>query len=182
MGKKDYEQTIKYYEVAEKLIDKFTQGNWNLYFNLGVAYDKKGDWDKAEYNLKKAVQIDPENPEILNYLAYSWIIKNENVNQARSMLEAAVIKSGGAPHILDSYGWALYALGFYSEALPFLEQAGLAMPYNSVINSHLGDLYWKLGRRKEAQYQWKKARDYYDSENSDEIKLEEIKKKIDKGL
>lgn len=182
IGKKEYTKAIKHYEVAAKAIEEYTKDNWNLYFNLGVAYDKTGNWEKAEYNLKKAIQLDPENPEILNYLAYSWLIKNKNINQARSMLEAAVIKSGGAPHILDSYGWALYKLGYFTEAVPFLEQASLAIPYNSVINSHLGDIYWKLGRRKEAQYQWKKARDYYDPENSDEIKLEDIKKKIDKGL
>ncbi len=182
MAKKEYAEAVKFYEEAEKSIDKFTAEKWNLYFNLGVAYDKVGNEEKSEYNLKKAIQLDPENPEILNYLAYSWIIRNKNVNQARSMLEAAVIKSGGAPHILDSYGWALYNLGYFTESVPFLEQASLAIPYNAVINSHLGDVYWKLGRRKEAQYQWKKARDYFDSENSDEIKLEDIKKKISKGL
>ncbi len=178
LNRKNYKQAIKEYKIAEKEIKNLVPDHWNLFFNLGIAYDKTGDWQNAESYLKKSVQLNPENPEVLNYLAYSWLVKNKNIKQARAMLEAAVIKSGGAPHILDSYGWALYKLGYYVEALPFLEQASLALPYNSVINSHLGDLYWKLGRRKEALYQWKKAKDYYDKENSDEILLEDINNKI----
>lgn len=182
MGKKKFEDAVKYYSEAESLIKDYTPEHWNLFFNLGIAYDKSGDWQKAESNLKKSVQLAPENPEVLNYLAYSWLVKNKNIKQARAMLEEAVIRSAGAPHVLDSYGWAMYKLGLYSEALPFLEQASLALPYNAVINSHLGDLYWQLGRRKEALYQWKKARDYFDKENSDEITMDEINKKIEDGL
>ncbi|MDX1949133.1 MAG: tetratricopeptide repeat protein [Rickettsiales bacterium] len=178
LNSKDYKNAIKEYKIAEQEITKIVPEHWNLFFNIGIAYDKLGNWADAEAYLKKSVQLYPENPESLNYLAYSWLVKNKNIKQARAMLEAAVIKSGGAPHILDSYGWALYKLGFYVEALPFLEQASLALPYNSVINSHLGDLYWKLGRRKEALYQWKKAKDFYDKENSDEIVLEDINSKI----
>lgn len=177
-----YEEAIKYFNKASEKVDSYTREHWNIFFNLGVAHDRLGNWEKAEDNLKKSVQLFPENPESLNYLAYSWIIKEKNVKQARSMLESAVIRSGGAPHILDSYGWALYKLGNYEDALPFLEQAALAIPYNPVINAHLGDLYFALDRKREAVYQWNKAVYYYDEKEdaTQEVDIDEIKKKIEK--
>jgi tetratricopeptide (TPR) repeat protein len=184
MAENKHEEAIKYFETAKAKIEKETPDNWNLYFNLGVSYEKLGDWDKAEANLKKSVELYPQNPESLNYLAYSWLIRNKNIKQARAMLEAAVIKSGGAPHILDSYGWALYKLGFFKEAIPFLEQATSAMPYSVVINDHLGDAYWKVGRKREAKYQWQKALDVFekDTDITPEVSKEFIQHKIDTGI
>ena len=100
------------------------------------------------------------------------------------MLEAAVIRSGGAPHILDSYGWALYKLGLYKEALPFLEQADIAKSQSTIINSHLGDLYWKLGRKREARFQWNKAIDGFDKDDAitSEITKDELLKKVKEGI
>ncbi|HCR85940.1 MAG TPA: hypothetical protein DIV86_04610 [Alphaproteobacteria bacterium] len=177
-----FEAAIKSFLKAEKSIKKLSRDNWALYFNLGVAYDKLGNWQKSEENLMKAVQIFPENPESLNYLAYSWLVRNKNIPQSRKMLEAAVIRSGGAAHILDSYGWALYKMGFYKQSLPFLEQAANSIPYNSVINDHLGDLYWKLGRKREARFLWQRAIDNFEDENSNELSINYLKKKIEQGL
>jgi|GEM_PF-2971562 len=184
MSQNKHEESIKYFSKAEKAIKEISKDNWAVFFNLGVANDRIENWEEAEVNLKKSIQLFPENPESLNYLAYSWIVRNKNIKQARAMLESAVIRSGGAPHILDSYGWALYKLGFYKEALPFLEQAALSLPYNAIINDHLGDVYWALGRHREARFQWSRAVYYYDekTDSSQEITLETIQNKIDKGL
>ena len=179
-----YKDAIKYFEDAKTKIKKEKPENWTLYFNLGVAYEKTDDWQDVEDNLKKSVELYPENPESLNYLAYSWLIRNKNVKQARTMLESAVIRSGGAPHILDSYGWALYKLGYAKEAIPFLEQASNGMPYSTVINDHLGDVYWAQGRKREAKFQWQKAYDGYDKDEdvTSEISKESIAKKLQSGL
>ncbi len=184
MSENQPHDAIKYFEEAKAGLTKLTPDNWNLFFNLGVAYDKTGDFDKSEENLKKAVELYPQNPESLNYLAYSWLIRNKNIAQARAMLEAAVIRSGGAPHILDSYGWALFKLGYYQEAIPFLQQAANSMPYSTVINDHLGDTYWKVGRKREAKFQWQKAIDGYDKDDdlSPEVSKESLQKKLDSGL
>ncbi len=184
MSENKYDEAIKYFEEAISKIEKPAKEDWNIFFNLGVAYEKKDNWDKAEEYLKRSVQLYPENPESLNYLAYSWIIRNKNIKQARAMLEAAVIRSGGAPHILDSYGWALFKLGYYKEAIPFLEQASNGMSYSTVINDHLGDVYWKAGRKREAKFQWKKALDAFDKDQdlTPEITKEQLQKKIDSGL
>lgn len=179
-----YHEAIKYFEEAKEEIKEPKLENWNLYFSLGVAYDKTGDWVKAESNLKESIKLFPQNPESLNYLAYSWLVKGKNIDQARGMLETAVIKSGGAPHILDSYGWALFKLGNYKEAIPFLEQAANGMPSSAVIIDHLGDAYWKAGRKREAKFQWQKALDAYDLDKdiSKEISKEDLKKKVENGI
>lgn len=182
LSENDYNKAIEELEEAVKNIEKPTRENWAIYFNLGVAYDKIDNWRKAEENLKKSVELFPQNPETLNYLAYSWLVRNKNIKQARKMLEAAVIGSGGSAHILDSYGWALYKLGYYDQALPFLEQAASSIPYNSVINDHLADLYWKLGRKREAKYLWQRALDNYNKETELEVSKQEIRSKIEKGL
>lgn len=179
-----YHDAIKYFEEAKSKLDKPKTENWDLFFNLGVAYDKIDNWEDAEINLKKSVELFSQNPESLNYLAYSWLVRNQNIKRARAMLEAAVIRSGGAPHILDSYGWALYKLGYYTESIPFLEQAANGMPYSSVINDHLGSAYWKVGREREAKYQWQKALDVFDKDQdiTPEVTKEEIQNKIENGL
>lgn len=184
LSQDEYHEAIKYFEKAKKEIKKPDPENWNLFFSLGVAYDKIGDWPKAEENLKESIKLFPQNPESLNYLAYSWLIKGKNIQQARAMLETAVIKSGGAPHILDSYGWALFKLGNFKEAIPFLEQAANGMPSSAVITDHLGDAYWKAGRKREARFQWQKALDAYDQDKdiSKEISKEDLKKKIENGI
>lgn len=177
-----FEQAIKKLNEAEKYIKEPSRDNWSLYFNLGVAYDKISKWDESEKNLVKAVQLFPENPEALNYLAYSWLVRNKNINQARKMLESAVIRSGGASHILDSYGWALFKMGYYKQSLPFLEQASASIPYNSVVNAHLGDLYWKLGRHSEAKFLWQRAIDNFEQSDAGELSINDLKRKMEQGL
>jgi tetratricopeptide (TPR) repeat protein len=182
LADENYEPAIEKFQEALKLISNPTKENWALYFNLGVAYDKASNWNEAEKYLVKSVELFPENPESLNYLAYSWLVRNKNIDQARKMLESAVIRSGGAAHILDSYGWALLKMNMFDQALPFLEQASISLPYNSVINDHLGDLYWKLGRKREAKFLWQRALENYNIDLSLETTEEQLKAKIENGF
>jgi tetratricopeptide (TPR) repeat protein len=181
MESKDYKSAIETINTALKDLKSVTPEVAPAYFNLGLCYDKLGNWEQAEINLQKALELQPQNPEFLNYLAYSWIIKGKNIEKSKQMLEQAVINSGGAGHILDSYGWALFTLGEYKKAVTFLEQASAQMAYNPVINEHLGDVYWKLGRKKEAEFQWKKALENYKPE-FEEIDYQELKRKATQGL
>lgn len=181
MEQKQYQSAIDRINEALNGVTTPKEEHGAAYFNLGISYDKLSKWEEAESNLQKALELQPQNPEFLNYLAYSWIIRGKNVEQSKKMLEQAVINSGGAGHILDSYGWALFKIGDYKKALPFLEQASNQMAYNPVINEHLGDIYWKLNRKKEAQFQWKKALENYKPE-FEEIDLQELKRKAEQGL
>jgi tetratricopeptide (TPR) repeat protein len=178
MEKDKFSEAITYLNQAISKLEKPEKKDWAIFYDIGICYDKDNQWDRAEASFKIALGLNPNHPEVLNYLAYSWIIRGVNIEESKKMLENAVIASAGAPHILDSYGWALFILGEYNDALPFLEQAAILLPYNPVINDHLGDLYWKLGRKNEARFQWQKSIDF----KNEEIDPELIQKKILQGI
>jgi len=160
-----FEKAIDAYDIAEaKGLDEHNgeQPNWMwfLYYFRGVAFDMLDRHDEAEIDLKKALELEPENATLLNYLGYSYADKGHNLDAAYDMIARAVEQKPNDAYIVDSMGWVLYRMGRYDEAVEYLEQSAQIRPYNSVINDHLGDAYWKVGRRLEATYMWQRAVDY----------------------
>jgi Flp pilus assembly protein TadD len=135
-------------------------------------------WPKAEADFRKALELQPDQPLVLNYLGYSWVDQAVNLDEAFRMLRRAVEQRPRDGYIVDSLGWAYYRLGRYEEAVRILERAVELKPADPVINDHLGDAYWKVGRRLEAGFQWNHARDL----NPEPEDLEKILKKIADGL
>ena len=117
---------------------------------------------------------------ILNYLGYSWFKQNQNINKAFSMIVEAYNQAPFDPSINDSLGYALYKLGYYTMALPYLERAAEMYPSSAIITSHLGDAYWFAHRKNEAVFQWKHALKLKDDSN--ELNPKIIKQKIDEGI
>lgn len=152
-----YDEASTIYTRALERIGEPKAEDWPILYARGICFEQAGLWEKAEADLQKALELSPNQPSVLNYLAYSWLMLDKNVEKAESMLRVAVAKQPGDAHILDSYGWALYKLGLYSEALIFMERATMLMPEDATTNDHLGDGYWRLGRTTEAKYQWRKA-------------------------
>jgi tetratricopeptide (TPR) repeat protein len=77
----------------------------------------------------------------------------------------------------------MYRLGRYDEAVGNMERAAELMPIDPVVNDHLGDVYWAVGRKLEAQFQWKRALSFIDYENvSDEADPDRIRRKLEVGL
>ncbi len=134
-----------------------TESQWPILFARGISYERDGEWDKAEADFKQALAIYPDQPDVLNYLGYSWLMQGTNLAKAKDMLEQAVAERPEDAHIIDSMGWALYMLGDYNGALKYLEQAVNMMPGDPVVNDHYGDVLWQLGRRNEARFQWERA-------------------------
>lgn len=130
---------------------------WPVYYLRGISYERSEQWDKAEQDFLTALDHSPNNPDVLNYLAYSWLVQEVNIEQAKEMLEKAVKLRPRDAHIVDSMGWAWYKLGEYDKALMFLERAIELQPDDPTINDHLGDVFWKLGREREARFQWQRA-------------------------
>ncbi|MBU6235320.1 MAG: tetratricopeptide repeat protein [Alphaproteobacteria bacterium] len=151
---------------------------WSIYFVRAMALDELGEWDKAEADLKKALSYRPDDPHVLNYLAYSWADRNVNLVQAREMLLKALVMAPTDPFITDSLGWVYYRQGDYTQAIILLERAVSLKPYDPVLNGHLGDVYHKAGRTLEARYQWQRALDYADH-NKDEKLVAEMKAKLE---
>jgi Flp pilus assembly protein TadD len=125
-----------------------------LYYRRGIAYERLKQWDKAEPNFRKSLELAPDQPDVLNYLGYSWIDMGINLEEGMKMIRKAVELKPRSGFIVDSLGWAHYRLGNYTEAVEELERAVDLMPEDPVVNDHLGDAYWKVGRRLEATFQW----------------------------
>lgn len=155
-----YKDAIKIYDRVLENIDQKNPASWAIFFARGMCYERISQWKKAEPDLQAALKLNPDQPEVVNYLAYSWLEHNQNLEQARDMLLKAAAKRPTDPQILDSAGWALYKLKDYKNAVIFLEKSAELMPQDPVINDHLGDAYWKAGRKYEAQYQWQRAIKY----------------------
>ena len=162
---RQYDKAIGAYDVAEA--KALEEGNgqapdwmWFLHYFRGVTFDVLDRHAEAEVDLKKALELEPENATLLNYLGYSYADKGQNIEAAYDMIARAVEQKPNDAYIVDSMGWVLYRMGRYDEAVEHLEYAASLRPYNSVINDHLGDAYWKVGRRLEATYMWQRAVDY----------------------
>jgi tetratricopeptide (TPR) repeat protein len=169
---------IAAYNHAEKAIGAPQKRDWPLFYARAMAEDRAKHWDKAEADVNEALKLSPEQPELLNYLGYSWVDRNEKIPEALTMLEKARKLRPYDGYIVDSVGWAYYRLGRYDDAARTLEAAVLLVPGDSTINEHLGDALWKAGRRMDARFQWNHALAFA---NADTDKAA-IEQKIKNGL
>jgi len=130
---------------------------WYLVFSRAIAYERLGRWDEGEVDFLKALSLNPNEPQVLNYLGYSWVDRGVKFAEARKMIERAVVQRPNDGAIMDSLGWVLYLMGEYSEATEKLQRAIELSPNDPLINDHLGDAYWMVGREIEARFQWRHA-------------------------
>ena len=152
--------------------------DWRFYYVRGIAYERAKEWPKAEADFLKALKLNPDQPQVLNYLGYSWIDQDMHLEEALGMIEKAVEAQPQDGYIIDSLGWAFYKLGRMEEAVETLERAVMLLPNDPEINDHLGDAYWKAGRKLEARFQWNIAR----SVDTDGNVAERVAPKLAEGL
>lgn len=131
--------------------------DWRLLYLRAVSLELGGRWPEAERDLKAALKLNPEEPELLNFLGYSWIDRGENLKDALAMVQRAVNARPQSGAMLDSLGWAYYRLGDYKTAVQKLEAAVELEPGDPDVNGHLGDAYWQVGRKTEAVFQWRRV-------------------------
>ena len=154
----------KYIEAAAAYTDAIaiaggtSPADWRFYYVRGIAYERAKQWPEAEADFQRALELNPDQPQVLNYLGYSWIDMDMHLEEALGMIEKAVEAQPMDGYFIDSLGWAFYKLGRLSEAVETLERAVMLLPGDPEINDHLGDAYWKVGRRLEARFQWNIAR------------------------
>jgi len=156
---KAYADASDSYDKAIALISAPDRSNWTLFYFRGICYERSKQWPKAEADFKKALDLYPDQPQVLNYLGYSWVDQGVHLDEAFKMLRRAVDLRPNDGYIVDSLGWANYKLGHYQEAADELEKAIDLKPADPVVNDHLGDAYWRINRRIEARFQWNHARD-----------------------
>jgi tetratricopeptide (TPR) repeat protein len=156
-GRQNWPSAITAYDAAILRLGAPVVVHWPLFYARGIALERAKRWPEAEADFQRALSLNPEQPLVLNYLAYSWVELGQNLVEARRMLERAVELRPNDGNIADSLGWALYKLGDIPGAVRWLEKAVELESQSSVINDHLGDAYWAQGRRREALFQWRRA-------------------------
>jgi tetratricopeptide (TPR) repeat protein len=166
------------YSAAIALIEAPQDRHWGLYYSRAVAFERAGKWPEAEADFRKSLSLSPGQPQVLNYLGYSFVDRNENLDEALGLIERAVAARPDAGYIIDSLGWAYYRLGRYNDALVQMERASLLEPVDPVVTDHLGDVYWAVGRKLEARFQWRRALSF----KPEETDAARIRRKLDVGL
>lgn len=166
------------YDAALALIPTPQPGHWPIYYSRGVASERTGNWAAAEADFRQALALNPEQPQVLNYLGYSFVDRGENLDEALGLIEKAVSLDPEAGYIIDSLAWAYFRLGRYAEAVAPMEKASLLEPVDPVVTDHLGDVYWAVGRVLEAQFQWRRALSFDPAEKD----ATRIRRKLEVGL
>ena len=174
----DYEGAAKAYDAAIALFDNPEDISWRLFYVRGIARERIDRWDEAEADFRQSLKLRPDEPRVLNYLGYSLLEKQIKLDEALEMIEKAVEGSPDSGYIIDSLAWALYRLGRYGEAVPHIERAVALMPLDPVVNDHVGDIYWAVGRKREAEFQWSRALSF----EPEEDEAERIRRKLEVGL
>jgi tetratricopeptide (TPR) repeat protein len=177
-GGKEYGEAVKQYSAAIALSGEPDARSWTLHYARGMCYERLKQWSLAEKDLRLALELSDGHPLVLNYLGYSWIEQNINLQDAMEMIRRAVELRPDDGYIVDSLGWAHYQIGEYDEAVKHLERAVQLQPDDATINDHLGDAFWRAGRKIEARFQWQHALEM--EPEPDQIEL--IQNKLENGL
>jgi Flp pilus assembly protein TadD len=177
-GHKKFAECADTYSKGVKALGTPEKANWVLFYFRGICYERSKQWPQSEADLKKALELFPDQPQVLNYLGYSWIDQGVHLDDGMAMIKKAVQQRPDDGYIVDSLGWAYFKLGNYDEATKQLERAIELKPEDPTINDHLGDAYWRIGRTLEARFQWAHARDL----KADPEDLPKILDKLKNGL
>ncbi|CAN7417807.1 tetratricopeptide repeat protein [Mesorhizobium amorphae] len=177
-SKEDFRSAANLYDKAVGVLKTPTSANWNIFYQRGISYERLKEWPKAEPNFRKALELLPDQPQVLNYLGYSWVDMNMNLKEGLAMIQKAVDLRPSDGYIVDSLGWAYFRLGRFDDAVREMERAVSLKPEDPVLNDHLGDAYWRVGRKLEATFQWNQARDL----KPDPDVLAAVQQKLLKGL
>jgi tetratricopeptide (TPR) repeat protein len=149
---------------AQRLYEKFLAEdpeNFELLKTCQTVYrgDDAEDSDKVTELLGRAIQLKPSDPWACNNLAYTWVDRGVKLDEAEPLLRRALALKA-APSIQDSMAWLKYKQGDFSAALNLILRA-----HNSddgdhpVMYDHMGDIYWRLGRKAEGIEMWLEAAD-----------------------
>ena len=177
-NKEKYADAVAAYDTAISRIKKVEERHWPIFFGRGIVEERTKQWGKAEADMKKALELSPEQPYVLNYLGYSWIDQGINLEAGMKMLKRATELRPDDGAITDSVGWAYYRLGQFDKAVEWLERASEQKGDDATVVEHLGDAYWHVRRQREATFQWNRAL----GQKPDKDRIPVILDKISNGL
>ncbi|WP_298258570.1 tetratricopeptide repeat protein [uncultured Litoreibacter sp.] len=172
------DQAIAAYTRALEINGIGNRNNWRIYYARGIVKERQDDLIGMEFDFRKALELSPNHPDVLNYLGYSLVEQRIKLDEALGMIQTAVKESPDSGYITDSLGWIFYRLGRFEEAVAPMERAVELLPVDPIVNDHLGDVYWKVGREREAEFQWKRALSF----EPEEADADRIRSKLARGL
>jgi tetratricopeptide (TPR) repeat protein len=158
---------LKRFKEASEQLDKADalttkpEERWYIYFVRGEFYDREKMYDQAEAQFRKSLAIDPQRPEVLNYLGYMLADQGQKLPEALKMIQQAVDLEPQNGAYLDSLGWVYFKSGQYQEAEENLRKAIERMNSDPTVHDHLGELYEKTGKLKLAVAQWERSMTEY---------------------
>lgn len=179
-----YRQLDRYDDAAKAYSERLNLGiqngyqDWYVYYVRGISYERLKQWESAEADFRKSLELQPAHPQVLNYLGYSLVERREKLDEALAMIEQAVALRPDSGYIVDSLGWVFYRLGRFDEAVVPMELAVELLATDPIVNDHLGDVYWKVGREYEARFQWQRALSFGPVPEE----AERIRRKLEVGL
>jgi pentatricopeptide repeat protein len=153
-------ERTKDYDGAEEVLDEMLERFENreeVYFLQGALHEKQRQYEDAETAFRMALDINADNPAVLNYLGYMLANNNSKLEEALAMIEVAVAADPINGAYLDSLGWAYYRLDKLELAERFLERAVIFSPKDPNLHDHLGDLYLLTGRSTEARASYERS-------------------------
>ncbi len=176
----EYSDAFDAYSTAVSLLSDPDDipGAWQLYYARAITAERLKDWPTADWNFRQALALNPDQPDVLNYLGYSLVERGEKLDEALTMIETAVVARPESGFIADSLGWIYYNLGRFDEAVPVMENAVSLLPDDPIVNDHLGDVFWMVGRQREARFQWRRALSFA----PEPVDAERIRDKLAIGL
>ena len=176
---RDFDAASRAYDAAIALLGEPQPQHWSVYYTRAITHEREGRWPEAEADFRLALELNPDDAHVLNYLGYSLVERRENLDEALDMIRRAVAAEPDNGYIVDSLGWVYYRLGRYDEALEHMERAVELLPADAVLNDHLGDVYWAVGRKMEARFQWRRA---LSLGPADDLDMDRIRRKLEVGL
>ena len=173
-----FDEASKAYDQALERVGTVNPAHWVVFYSRGITNEREKRWEKADADFRKALELNPDQPLVLNYLGYSLVERGEKLDEALGMIQRAVAAQPDSGYIVDSLAWAMFTLGRYSEALDPMERASILEPVDPIVTDHLGDVYWAVGRKLEAEFQWHRALSF----DPEEEQATRIRRKLEIGL
>jgi len=173
---KKYLKAIKYYTNLIQSQNNLSNDYWRLFYLRGICFERLKKWKLAESDFLNSLEIKPDSPQVLNYLAYGWLERDLNIDQSMKMLIKAYKANPNSYYILDSLAWAYFKKNQLYKASELMEKVIIMAPGEAVSLDHLADIYFAMSRKREAIFFWKQA---LDLSEANDIIIEKIKKKLE---
>jgi Flp pilus assembly protein TadD len=145
------------YAMAAEQDEDGEQLDGRFFFWYAAANERIGQYERAEELFYRCLELDPDNPEVYNYLAYMWAELGVHLEKAEKYSQRALAARPDSPAFIDTLGWIYYQQERYDEAYAEIKRAAEMLPDDPVILDHLGDIYHALGQLENAQAQWLRA-------------------------